>query len=96
MALKPPGSKMNVSLSGKAKDDPKVVLNVNMQWSLTKFNHETQSDEVWDAIASSYESKQHRLSEWLAEGGVLLQAEIDRGIEHTLTNSFSEIPGMTQ
>ena len=89
-------SVMRVWLSGKAKDDPEVVLNVDMQWDLTKYNPETQSDEVWDAMLSSYESKRHRLSEWLAENGALLQTEVDRGIEHTLTNSFSELPGMTQ
>ena len=87
---------MNVSLSGKAKEDPNVILNVDMQWSLTKYIPETQSDEVWDVMRSSYESKRHRLSEWLAEDGALLQTEVDRGIEHSLTNSFSGLPGMIQ
>ena len=87
---------MNVSLNGKAKDDPKVILNVVMQWTLTKYNPETQNDEVWDAMSASYESDKHRLSEWLAYDGALLMAEVDTGIENSLTNAFSDLPRMTQ
>ena len=87
---------MNVSLNGKAKDDPKVILNVVMQWTLTKYNPETQNDEVWDAMSASYESDKRRLSEWLAYDGALLMAEVDTGIENSLTNAFSDLPRMTQ
>ena len=87
---------MSVSLSGKAKDDPNVILNVDMQWVLSKYNPETRSDEVWDAMTASYESKKYLLSGWLADDGALLRTEVDKGIENSLANAFSDLPRMSQ
>jgi len=70
---------MNVSLNGKAKDDPNLILSIVMHWALTKYDPDTQTDEVWDAMSAAYESKQHRLSEWLTDGGALLKGEVIRG-----------------
>jgi hypothetical protein len=87
---------MSVSLNGKAENDPNVRLNVSMQWVLTKYNPETQKDEAWDAMTASYRSEQHTLSEWLTDSGAQLMAEVDTGIQHSLTNAFSDLPGMAQ
>lgn len=87
---------MSVSLNGKAENDPNVSLNVSMQWVLTKYNPETQKDEAWDSMTASYRSEQYPLSEWLADSGVQLMAEVDTGIQHSLTYSFSDLPNMAQ
>lgn len=87
---------MNVSLTGKAEDDPLLTLNIDMQWNLTKYNVETKSDETWDAMTANYESRKHRLSEWLSDGGALLKAEVDTGIEYSLKNAFTDLPRMVR
>ena len=87
---------MNISLNGKAKDDPSLTLSIDMQWDLTKYNPETKSDETWDAMTAGYKSKKHRLSEWLTDGGALLREEVDTGIEHSLKNAFADLPRMAR
>jgi hypothetical protein len=87
---------MNISLNGKAEDDPLLTLNINMQWDLTKYNHETKNDETWDAMIANYESRKHRLSEWLSDGGALLRTEVDTGIEYSLKNAFTDLPRMAR
>ncbi len=87
---------MSVSLNGKAENNPNVRLNVSMQWVLTKYNPETQNDEAWDAMTASYKSEQHLLSEWLTDSGALLMAEVDTGIQYSLTDAFSDLPSMAQ
>jgi len=87
---------MNLSLNGKAEDDPLLTLNIDMQWDLTKYNPETKIDETWDAMTASYESRKHRLSEWLSDGGALLRAEVDAGIEYSLKNAFIDLPRMAR
>lgn len=87
---------LNVMLNGKAKEDPKLILQINMQWAITKYNPKTQEDEVWDLLSGNYESEKHRLSEWLAEDGELLKTETDTGLEKALTYAFSDLPKMTK
>jgi hypothetical protein len=87
---------MNISLNGKAKDDPSLTLSIDMQWDLTKYNPETKSDETWNAMTAGYKSKKHRLSEWLTDRGALLRAEVDTGIEHSLKNAFADLPRMAR
>jgi hypothetical protein len=65
-----------------------------MQWVLTKYNPETQKDEAWDAMTANYRSEEHTLSEWLADSGSQLMAEVDTGIQHSLTNALSNLPSM--
>jgi hypothetical protein len=89
-------SNLNISLNGKAKEDPYLSLNINMQWDLTKYNPEAKKDEAWDAMTASYKSKKRRLSEWLADGGGLLKAEMDTGIEYTIEKAFSNLPRMAK
>ncbi len=85
---------MSVSLSGKAEDDPRLFIDMGMQWALTRYNLETQNDEVWDEMSSTYASGQRHLSEWLDDDGALLKAEVNRGIEESMTNAFSDLPRM--
>jgi len=87
---------MSVSLNGKAENNPNLRLNITMQWVLTKYNPDNKEDEAWDAMAASYRSEQHPLSEWLADNGAQLMAEVDTGIQDSLTNAFSNLPGMSQ
>lgn len=89
-------SAMNVSLKGKAKEDPKISLSIGMQWSVTRYNQETQKDEIWDAWPADYESKKFRLSKWLDNDAALLKAEMDKGIQQTLDSSFSKLPQMAR
>ena len=83
---------MNITLNGKADDDPVLTLHIDMQWDLTKYNPETRSDEAWDSKTATYKTKKRRLSEWLADGGVLLRKEVDTGIDHSLNNAFTDLP----
>ena len=83
---------MNITLNGKANDDPVLTLHIDMQWDLTKYNPETRSDEAWDSKTATYKTKKRRLSEWLADGGVLLRKEVDTGIDHSLNNAFNDLP----
>lgn len=85
---------MRVSMNGKAKEDPKLILRIDVRWALTRYNPETQEDEVWDAMAASHESKRHRLSKWLANDGELLKKEANTGLHAVLTYAFSDLPQM--
>jgi hypothetical protein len=85
---------MSVSLNGKAKDDPDLILNIVMHWSLTRYNPETHNDEAWDAMSARYESEKYQLSEWLADDGALLKAAVDTGIGKSMTSAFSKLPRM--
>ncbi|UCG71614.1 MAG: hypothetical protein JSV45_10115 [Chromatiales bacterium] len=87
-------TEMHVSMNGKAKEDPKLIFRIDVRWSLTRYNPETQEDEVWDAMPASYESKRHRLSKWLANDGELLKEEANTGLHTVLTYAFSDLPGM--
>jgi hypothetical protein len=89
-------TEMSVSLNGKAKDDPNLILSIVMQWALTKYDPDTHADEVWDAMSASYESNQHQLSEWLAVDGTLLKEEVNTGIGQSLTHAFSDLPRMAR
>jgi len=85
---------MSVSMNGKAKEDPKLILEIDMLWSVTKYNPETGEDEVWDSMSATYQSKQHRLSKWLADDGRLLKTEANTGLGQVLTYAFSDLPKM--
>jgi hypothetical protein len=87
---------MVVTLTGKAADDPKVSVAIGMQWTLTKYDAETQNDDIWDAWSVSHESKKRRLSKWLDDDGALLKAELDTGIDKALSAAFSEMPSMAK
>ena len=89
-------SEMTISISGKAKEDPKLRFIVYMQWALTKYNPETNDDEIWDLMSSSYTSKQHKLSQWMENNGALLKHEVDSGLTTTLAESMSVLPTMTK
>ena len=87
---------MKITLDGKAKDDPVLSLHIDMQWDLTIYNPETRNDEAWDSKTATYKTKKRRLSEWLADGGVLLREEVDTGIDHSLNSAFTDLPGMVR
>jgi len=89
-------TEMSVSLNGKAKDDPNLILSIVMQWALTKYDPDTQTDEIWDAMSASYVSKQHQLSEWLTGDGALLKEKVNTGIGESLTDAFSDLPRMVR
>lgn len=89
-------TEMSVSMKGKAKEDPKLILIIHMQWALTKWNPETQADEVWDALSASYESRKYRLSKWMADDGMLLEAETNAGLQIALTYAFVDLPAMAE
>lgn len=87
---------LNISLNGKANDDPVLTLHIDMQWDLTKYNPEAPNDEAWDSMTASYKSKKRRLSEWLADGGVSLRKEVETGIDYSLNNAFTDLPRMAR
>ncbi len=87
---------MSLSLDAKEKHDQTVVLNIGMQWALTKYDPVTRNDQVWDAMSASYRSRERRLSEWLNDNGALLKAEVDSGLEKSLSEAFSDLPSMAQ
>ena len=87
---------MSIVVNGKAADDPKLRLTVAMRWSLTNYDPETQSDELWDLWDGSYASKKIRLSKWLADDGAQLKTELDKGLEYVMTSSFADFPRMSR
>jgi hypothetical protein len=87
---------LSIIVSGKAKENPKLTLTVAMQWSLTKYNSETKSDEIWDAWEYSYESKRLRLSKWLADDGARLKRELDKGLGSVMASTFVDLPRMSR
>ena len=87
-------TEMRVSMNGKAKEDPKLIFRIDVRWALTRYNPETQEDEVWDAMAASYESRRHRLSKWLVNDGELLKEEANTGLNWVLAQAFSDLPKM--
>ncbi len=86
-------SDLRVVLAGKATDEPRVTLAVHTQWTITKYDALSNTDDTCGILSGSYESKKHTLSEWLADEGALLKTHLDDGLEESLTDAFSELAG---
>ena len=89
-------SELRVLFAGKAENDPRVTLTVHSQWTLTRYDAATNPNNAWDVLAGGYESKKHPLSEWLADEGALLKAQVNEGLEESLTNAFSDLVSETE
>ena len=84
-------SDLRVQFAGKAKNDPKIALIIHTQWALKRYDSSTNLNSNWDVLTGDYQSKKHRLSEWLDEDGSLLMTEVDKGLDESLTNAFSNL-----
>ena len=89
-------SDLRVQFVGKAKDDPKIALTVHTQWALKRYDSSTRQNSNWDLLTGYYQSKRHRLSEWLDNDGSLLMSELDKGLNESLTAAFSRLGPETE
>ena len=89
-------SDLRVQFAGKAENDPKIALTVHTQWALTRYDSSTNLNSNWDILTGDYQSKKHRLSEWLDDDGSLLMSEVDKGLDESLTNAFSSLGPETE
>ena len=89
-------SDLRVQFTGKAKNDPKIALIVHTQWALKRYDSSTNLNSNWDVLTGDYQSKKHRLSEWLDDNASLLMSEIDKGLDESLTNAFSSLGPETE
>jgi hypothetical protein len=89
-------SDLRVQFAGKAKNDPKIALTVHTQWALKRYDSSTRMNSNWDVLTGDYQSKKHRLSEWLDDDGSLLMSEVDKGLDESLTNAFSSLGPETE
>jgi len=81
-------SDLRVQLEGKAENDPKVALSIYAQWSLRKYDAETELNPDWGVREGKYQSKRYKLSEWLADDGTLLKSHLDTGLESSFNSAF--------
>lgn len=81
-------SDFRVKLEGKAENDPDVALSIYAQWSLRKYDPETNLNPDWDVHEGKYKSKKYELSEWLADDGALLKSQLDSGLESSFNDAF--------
>ena len=89
-------SDLRVQFAGKAKNDPKIALTVHTQWALKRYDSSTRMNSNWDVLTGDYQSKKHRLSEWLDDDGSLLMSEVDKGLDESLTNAFASLGPETE
>lgn len=89
-------SDLHVQFVGKAKNDPKIALIVHTQWALKRHDSSTNLNSNWDILTGDYQSKKHRLSEWLADDGSLLMSEVDKGLDESLSSAFSGLGPETE
>lgn len=89
-------SDLRVQFVGKAKNDPKIALIIHTQWALKRYDSSTNLNSNWDILTGDYQSKKHRLSEWLDEDGSLLMTEVDKGLDESLINAFSNLGPETE
>jgi len=84
-------SDLRVEFAGKAENDPKIALTVHTQWTLKSYHSSTDLNSNWDVLTGDYQSKTHRLSEWLEDDGALLIIELDRGLDESLSKAFASL-----
>ena len=89
-------SDLREQFAGKAKNDPKNALIVHTQWAIKRYYSSTNLKSNWDVLTGDYKSQKHRLSEWLYEGGSLLMSEVDKGLDESLINAFSNLGPETE
>jgi hypothetical protein len=84
-------SDLRVEFAGKAENDPKIALTVHTQWVLKRYDSSTDLNSNWDVLTGDYQSKTHRLSEWLEDDGALLMIELDKGLDESLSKAFASL-----
>lgn len=89
-------SDLRVQFAGKAKNDPRIAFIVHMQWALKRYDSSANLNSNWDVLKGEYQSKKHRLFEWLYDDGSLLMSEVDKGLDESLTNAFSSLGPETE
>jgi hypothetical protein len=89
-------SDLRVQFAGKAENDPKIALTVHTQWALKRYDSSANLNSNWDVLTGDYQSKKHRLSEWLDDDGSLLMSEVDRGLDESLTHAFTSLGAETE
>lgn len=80
---------LRILLSGKAEDDPTLVLSVQTEWTLIEHSQGEGRYDTWAIFIGNYESKGYLLSEWLAADGTLLETRLDEGLQESMNDALS-------